>query len=154
MKKTEILDELRSAKAAHVNWMQRAKLLIEGLDISEDSIPVNSTECHFGKWFYSTAQKLNGLRNNSIEDMRKIEVLHSRLHETYLNIFKIYYAEPNKSFFAKLFSLKKKITQDDADMAAKYFVQIKSISDKLVDEISVLERRVAVISDEELSELV
>jgi len=52
MNKEEILSQLRVAKAAHVSWVQRAKLLIEGFTINETSIPVNSTECQFGKWFY------------------------------------------------------------------------------------------------------
>ncbi len=53
MKKEEIITHLRAAKSAHIKWLQKAKLLINGVDIEEDAIPVNSTECKFGKWFYT-----------------------------------------------------------------------------------------------------
>lgn len=153
MNKEAILEHLRTAKAAHINWLQRAKLLIEGLDIKEDSIPVNSTECRFGEWFYLEAQKLNGLRNNSSESMDHIEILHSKLHSTYLNIFKIYYSETERSFFAKLFSFKKKIEKEDENIARKYYAELEKISIDLLEEIHLLERRITVISQEEIDEL-
>lgn len=89
MEKSEILDQLRAAKAAHINWVQRAKLLISGFQIDEGSIPVNSTQCQFGKWFYTDAQKLNAMQNNPMECMNTIEQLHFDLHDIYLNIYKI-----------------------------------------------------------------
>jgi hypothetical protein len=90
MNRDEILSQLRAAKAAHVSWVQRAKMLIEGFSINESSIPVNSTECTFGKWFYSDGQRLNDIRNNPVSAMTEIEDLHSKLHDVYMNIFKIY----------------------------------------------------------------
>ena len=81
MNKTDILTQLRAAKAAHINWVQRAKLLISGFDVKEDSIPVNSTECKFGKWFYSDGQLLSSIRNNPTECMIEIENLHFKLHD-------------------------------------------------------------------------
>lgn len=57
MNKVIILEHLRGAKAVHIKWTQKAKLLISGLSIKEDAIPVDSTECKFGKWFYGEGQK-------------------------------------------------------------------------------------------------
>ncbi|WP_297432495.1 CZB domain-containing protein [Sulfurimonas sp.] len=76
MEKEEVLEHLRAAKAAHIKWIQKAKLLINGIDISEDTIPIDSTECKFGKWFYSDGQILNSLSNNPMECMQSIENLH------------------------------------------------------------------------------
>jgi len=154
MQKTEILEQLRAAKVAHVNWVQRAKLLISGLDIKEESIPVNSTECRFGKWFYSDGQLLNGIRNNPTESMENIEQLHYELHNIYLNIFKIYYGGQEQSFLSKLFGKHKKISDAEHIMALQHFDHMQEISYKLVEEINMLERRIYAISDTEIEELV
>jgi len=153
MKKDIILRQLRSAKAAHISWVQKAKLLIEGVEIDKSAIPINSTECQFGQWFYSDAQKLNGLRNNSLDCMENIENYHAQLHDTYLQIFKLYYLVENKGFFAKLFTGKKKISEETTQKGREYFLQLEKISKELLLEIGRLERRVIAISDEEIETL-
>ncbi|UFH60502.1 CZB domain-containing protein [Sulfurovum mangrovi] len=153
MEKSEILDQLRAAKAAHINWVQRAKLLISGFQIDEGSIPVNSTQCQFGKWFYTDAQKLNAMQNNPMECMNTIEQLHFDLHDIYLNIYKIYYETESKGFFSKIFGKKKKITEDAKVLAKKYFQNMEEVSKKLVAEINRMERRIVAISEKEFVSL-
>jgi hypothetical protein len=153
MEKEQILEQLRAAKAAHISWVQKAKLLIEGLKIDENAIPVNSTECRFGKWFYGDGQKLNALRNNSIECMGTIEELHFKLHDVYLKIFKLYYLTENQGFFAKLFGKKKKVTEDTIRLGREYYTQLEKISMDLLTEINRLERRIIAITEEEFKEL-
>lgn len=153
MQKSEVLDQLRAAKAAHVNWVQRAKLLISGFQIDESSIPVNSTQCQFGKWFYSDAQKLNALQNNPMKCMSDIEQLHFDLHDIYLEIYKIYYETESKGFFSKIFGKKKKINEDAKALAKKYFQNMEEVSKKLVEEINRMERRIVAISEQEFESL-
>jgi hypothetical protein len=153
MEKSEILEQLRAAKAAHINWVQRAKLLISGFQIDESSIPVNSTQCQFGKWFYTDAQKLNAMQNNPMECMNTIEQLHFDLHDIYLNIYKIYYETESKGFFSKIFGKKKKITEDAKVLAKKYFQNMEEVSKKLVAEINKMERRIVAISEKEFVSL-
>jgi hypothetical protein len=150
MNKEEILSQLRVAKAAHVSWVQRAKLLIEGFTINETSIPVNSTECQFGKWFYSDGQRLNDIRNNPIESMQEIESLHFKLHDVYLNIYKIYYDLEKKGFFSKVFGKKKKVSDEDKLLAKKYYDEMNAISQDLVKSLNLMERRINVVNDEEI----
>lgn len=156
MKKEEVLDHLRAAKAAHVKWVQKAKLLINGIDVKEDSIPVDSTECKFGKWFYKEGQILNALSNNPLECMQKIESLHFKLHDTYLNIFNIYFSEDKKAgFFSKLFNLKRKeLSGAEAQLANDHYLKLEAISVELLDEINRLERRLVAVSDEKIESLV
>ena len=156
MKKDEVLGHLRAAKAAHIKWVQKAKLLINGLDISESAIPVDSTECAFGKWFYSDGQILNALSNNPLECMQHIEALHFNLHDTYLKIFSIYFSEDKKKgFFAKLFGLKKKEpTSAELEAAHDYYAQMEKVSQELLDEINRLERRLVAVSDDKIEALV
>ena len=150
MEKNTILDQLRAAKAAHINWVQRAKMLISGFKMEEDAIPVNSTQCQFGKWFYSDAQKLNGLRNNPMNCLEKIEKLHFDLHDIYLNIYKIYYDMEPQGFFSKLFGKKRKITEDSVKLAKEYFSSMEEVSKQLVNEINLMERRIVALPEEDI----
>ena len=150
MNKEEILDQLRKAKASHISWVQRAKMLIEGFTINETSIPVNSTECAFGKWFYTDGQRLNDIRTNPIESMTEIEELHFKLHDIYLNIFKIYYDTKKKGFFSKMFGKKKKVSDADATLAREYFNEMDAVSKDLVKALNLMERRITVVNDAEV----
>ena len=153
MKKNDILDQLRAAKAAHVSWVQRAKMLISGIKVGEDSIPVNSTECRFGQWFYSDAQKLNAMKTNPMECMTTIEQLHFQLHDIYMNIYTIYYNTKPSGFFNKLFGKKNTITDDSKKLAEEYFLSMQEVSTKLVEEINRMERRIVATPDKEFEEI-
>ncbi|WP_324170864.1 CZB domain-containing protein [Sulfurimonas sp.] len=150
MVKEEILKELRSAKVAHIKWVQKAKLLIEGFETDKNSIPVDSTACKFGCWFYGEAQNLNALKNNPIESMKKIEDLHSDLHNIYLNIYKIYFSHDSQGFFSKLFGKKKKITDESTKLGKEYFSKLRLVSESLLHEINRMERRIIAISSQDL----
>ncbi len=139
MDKETVLEHLSAAKKAHIKWVNRAKSLVEGLPVDKDAIPMDSTECQFGMWFYSEGQKLNMLTN--MDCMGTIEGLHSQLHDTYLRIFKLYFGEDRRSFFSKLFNTKQKIGDAEKEMARDYFGHLEDISKKLLDEIGKLERR-------------
>jgi len=157
MEKEEVLEHLRAAKAAHIKWVQKAKLLINGIDIEEDAIPIDSTECKFGKWFYSDGQILNSLSNNPMECMQSIEGLHFSLHDKYLQIFSIYFSQEKKTgFFAKLFGIKKKkeLSEEEVENSKKYYDEMEEISKGLLEEINRLERRLVAVSEEKIKSLV
>ena len=153
MTKAETLNQLRLAKAAHVSWVQRAKLLIEGFAINENSIPVNSTECGFGKWFYSDGQSLNCIRNIPIDCMQDIETLHFNLHDIYLNIYRVYYNTDKQGFFSKMFGQKRKVTAAEIVLAKKYYDEMEQVSKALVQSLNLMERRINVLSEKEISSL-
>lgn len=156
MTKEEVLEHLRAAKSAHIKWVQKAKLLINGVDIEQSSIPVDSTECNFGKWFYTDGQILNSLSNNPLECMQSIEKLHFDLHDQYLKIFNIYFSQEKKGgFFAKLFGFKKKeISKTEQELSETYYKDMEEISKQLLEEINRLERRLIAIPESKIAELV
>ncbi|HEX5330437.1 CZB domain-containing protein [Sulfuricurvum sp.] len=143
MDKTITLQSLSDAKKAHVKWVQRAKLLIEGLPIDEGAIPLSYTDCKFGEWFYSDGQKLNALGNMSC--LGDIEKAHVTLHDEYMYIFKIFFTDNDRSFFSKLFSSKKKITDQDREIALEHFIKLQAASEEILDHIGRLERRLYAI---------
>ena len=145
MKKDNILTELRSAKVAHLKWVQRAKALISNEDISKESIPLDYTECLFGKWFYSDAQEL-ALRPG-MDCISQIGIKHTELHEIYFKIFQIYFGEANKSFFSKLLKLKKKVLPAEQNIALEHYEQLEAVSKELLAQIEKLERRVNALEE-------
>lgn len=154
MNKEHVLEHLRAAKSAHIKWVQKAKLLINGLDIKEDSIPVDSTECKFGQWFYSEGQILNALSNNPVECMVKIERLHFNLHDVYMNIFNIYFNKPKDGFFSKLFGKKNTLKDYEIEKAKQYYNNLELISKELLEEINRLERRLIAVPEERIQQLI
>lgn len=143
MDKAITLQSLSDAKKAHLMWVQRAKLLIEGLPIDEGAIPLNYTECKFGMWFYSEGQKLNALGNMTC--LNEIEKSHVTLHDEYMHIFKIFFANIDRSFFSKLFNTKKKISDSERETAKEHFIKLQAASEEIMDHIGRLERRLYAI---------
>ena len=155
MDKEHIIEHLRAAKAAHIRWVQKAKLLISGLDVEEDAIPVDSTECKFGKWFYGDGQVLNSLSNNPPECMTQIESLHFQLHDTYLKIFSVYFGKAKGGFFAKMFGItKQSVNEHERKAAVTYYEELEGISKKLIDEINRLERRLIAVPEDKVKNLI
>ena len=146
MNKSETVEHLHSAKKAHVKWVQRAKALIEGLPIEKDAIPVDCTECKFGQWFYGDGQNLNAIPG--MDCLHEIETLHFNLHDMYMKIFKVYFGEMNRSFFSKLFNMKKKVSESDKEIAREYYNQLLDISNQLLEVIGKLERRLHAMTAE------
>jgi hypothetical protein len=154
MTKEEVLEHLRKAKVAHTKWVQKAHLLISDIKVEKDAIPVNATDCGFGMWFYSDAQKLNALSNNPLECMQSIESLHMKLHNVYLEIYQIYFNKPSKGFFQSLFGLKKeKITPEERAQAHQSYAELEAISMQLIEELNRLERRIIALPDEKIAQL-
>lgn len=146
MDKEHTLSHLRDAKKAHIKWVQRAKALIEGLPVEKEQVPVDCTECMFGKWFYSDAQELQAIPN--MDCLKEIEKLHFELHDVYMKIFKIYFAETNRSFFSKLFGTKKKVSDSEQGIAQEYFKNLRGISEQLILVIERLERRIHALNSD------
>jgi hypothetical protein len=153
MEKTKILQHLKNAKAAHKNWVTKAKMLINGFDIEVDFIPINAHSCEFGKWFDYETKKLAQISSAPLECMKDISIYHTILHDTYSNIYKIYYANGNNSFFNKLFGIKRKPTKEERDVSIRYFHEIEDISNKLIEELNKMENRITRIDEQKLNVL-
>jgi hypothetical protein len=143
MDKEDILTQLNAAKQAHLGWVKRAKSLIEGTPVEQNQIPVECTACGFGQWFYSDGQGLKAIPGMDI--LKVIEEEHTSLHDMYAKIFTIYFTSEELSFLSKLFGKKKKIPQEDQEMAVEHFTELQAISVKLLAAIDKLERRISAL---------
>ena len=73
--------------------------------------------------------------------LKEIETQHFELHDIYMKIFKIYFSDTGRSLFSKLLGTQKKITESEKEMAQEYFRQLKETSERLLEQIEKLERR-------------
>lgn len=153
MDKKSIVNRINDAKKSHIDWVMKAKMLIEGLEVNKEAIPVNATECGFGKWFYSDAQKISALLGEPMACMKNIEELHMNLHNIYLNIYKVYYTKDTRGFFSKLFSKEEKISSESHQLAVEYYKQLENISKGLVQELDAMQHRIMSIEDKDLQKL-
>lgn len=86
--------------------------------------------------------------------MNTIESLHFKLHDIYLQIFKIYFGDQNRSFFAKLFKRKNSVSEESKAYAKKLYHEMEQVSRELLEEVNKMERRVLAIPDDEFEEIV
>lgn len=154
MEKETILEELRLARSAHIEWVERARMVIEGVEIAKEAVPVECTACRFGRWWYGHGQTLKVLRNNNADTMDKIEVSHRTIHELYLEIFKIYFVAPQKRWYSVLTDwMPRKIAMRDKVLSRGYYRQIEAHSRELLEALQLVERRIHAINKHEFSDL-
>lgn len=143
MEKENVIELLQKAKKAHIQWVVRAQALTLGLPIQKESVPMDCTECVFGKWLYSDGQKISA--KPGMDMMKEIEAKHFDLHTAYLNIFSIYFPDVKKSLFAKIFSSTHKVSAQAQAQAQEEFKVLKGISVELTEMLNRLERRLTAI---------
>ena len=151
MEKSDVLRSIRSARRVHVIWVDRAKALVNGLEIRKEQIPLEVTECEFGKWFYSDGQILLSIfREDAI---KKLEKKHKELHDIYMKIFKIYFPIEKRSLWAKLLKRKNKITANNEYNALEYLRNLEEVSDELISYLNIIEKKLNALDDKKIKEL-
>lgn len=114
-----ILKELRKAKAAHIKWRSYAYAMVAGLDIDEEYVPLEHTDCVFGKWYYTLGKEHFG----ALDTFAGIEVPHKILHKIY----------------SKIYDLAKKGKFKDAEEEAK---RLTELSHQVIEALELVEREV------------
>ena len=130
---SSILHQTSNAKVAHTQWVRRADHLISGLPVEKKFIPLDPTECTFGRWFYSQGSQLRTLKSlKEISDA--IEKQHDKLHDIYGKIYKIYFLMPQKrTLLHKILTFNsKEVTKAEKEEAKGYYKTLSETSDLLL----------------------
>ena len=151
MTRAAILQETTKAKIAHQRWVKRADHLISGLPVEKEFIPLEATSCGFGKWLYSQGTQLRNL-DATRYIIEEIEGHHDDLHDTYSEIYKIYFTIPeNKSFLSRVLTFNsKKVSTKGKHQALIYFEQLKKSSDQLLNLLDKLDSSTTHLTYEQL----
>jgi hypothetical protein len=163
--KASILQHIYTAKRAHKEWVRKADKLVNGLDgfqggkvtvkVDKTFIPLESSSCEFGQWF--NAHLIHLAKIPSVGPfVKRIEQHHNQLHETYANIYAIFFVLPhNRSLIHKIFTLNsKKVSSEERKQAKIYFNYLKRSSNELMEVISVLEEKIKSIEYNELKKVI
>jgi len=132
--KKQIITRLRDAKKAHRRWVSNAQILMQGVPVKNDQIPLNETECGFGRWYYGEGQ---ALRKYAL--YKAIEQPHTALHNTYLQIFNLLFRERKVSLFGRLLGKKAEPSQAELEEAKRLFVLLNAESLKITSLLDELE---------------
>ncbi len=133
-KKKELIGKLRDAKKAHRRWVSNAQILMQGVPVKNEQLPLNETECGFGHWYYGEGQALR-----SYPIFRQIEAPHTALHATYLQIFDLLFRERKVSLFSRMLGKKAEPSAGELERAKKLFTVLNAESIKimaLLDELA------------------
>ena len=152
MEKPDVLKHIRSARRAHVIWVDRAKALVNGLKVTKDQIPLEVTSCDFGKWFYCDGQILLAIFTE--DAIKTLENKHKELHDIYMNIFKIYFNTSDFSFWEKLLKKKRKISAADEHNALAYVRNLEEVSNELISYLNIIEKKINTISEDDFKKYV
>jgi hypothetical protein len=152
MKKDEIIEKLQKAKYADLEWLDRAKSLIEGSKNDIGTFPIEAVDSDFGEWFYNEGSKLKRLSNNPVESMQNLELLHQQIHKSYLDIYHIYFNHENRAgFFSSLMGAKRKELSAEELKNAKVLLQGMQLhAEEFLFEIERLERRLEAVGEEKI----
>jgi len=140
MNNDNTLEKLRDAKKAHAKWVRRAKHLVENLPVTEEMIPLDSTECKFGCWLYEEGMKYKS-HHMASHILEAIEETHHQLHDIYLKIYRIYFVESKAGFFQRLLFMdsRKSISPQKQLEALQCCEELKKVSDTLVRQLDTFE---------------
>ena len=132
--KSSILQEVSQAKIAHMRWVKRADHLISDLPVDKEFIPLEATNCGFGRWLYSETASQLRVTETFKYMLEQIEFHHDNLHDAYSKIYKIYFIMPEKrSLLHKLVTFNSKTVSDEEKVEAKkYFEILKKSSEDLI----------------------
>jgi len=145
--KNDMVLMLRNAVRTHKKWTENALNLIKGVPLDKKLVPINSTDCEFGKWYYSEGQNIRNMPG-----FKEVEDLHGELHSTYREIFVILFGqiEQTPSFFSRLFGHTHQITEDNRKIAMNKYHKLHDQSEQITKQLIQIEKMVTAMADEQL----
>ena len=145
MNKKEVVETLGKAVVSHKRWVANALALIEGVPLEKDKVPVNPTDCEFGKWYYTVGQKLI-----EIPGFNDIEESHNNLHKVYMEIFAILFGDAREpSFFSKLIGRSHVVKAANREEAMGKYYALEKHSKVIITQLEHLEKIITAMSEKQ-----
>ena len=148
------LTEIKKARKLHLDWVRRAEMLVQGLPVAEDSMPLDDTQCSFGLWFNAGAKQLLNIPNFK-KIIENIDKEHIDLHKEYRFISEIYFKESvDKPLLKKLFTKKEPIISDEEkEQAKKHLQTLQGISKSLTKNLDKFFSQVSLLTPEDIEKI-
>ncbi|HOB62502.1 MAG TPA: CZB domain-containing protein [Candidatus Competibacteraceae bacterium] len=147
MNKDAIIAVVTNAKRSHKTWVENAHSLIDGIPLDKEKVPVNSTSCKFGEWYYGDGQKLK-----RIPGFKEIEEQHDALHHTYREIFVLLFGEEeSSSFFRKLFGISQRSSAKKLNIAKEKVGKLDKQSITIMKMLDDFGRTISSMTEEQIN---
>lgn len=133
--KDTYIQDIRTARMQQLKWTNQIKLMVSGVLSQKDALPLNQSDCPFGKWLYEKAMIFTTVGSREIVD--EMITLHTQCYDIYLDIHNILFTA-EKGGFIGIFGSKKP-SANAVKLAQNEYEKLVAVSDKLIDRIRVFE---------------
>jgi|AGBJ01.1.fsa_nt_gi hypothetical protein len=142
--KETYLHHLHQARVEHARWVGMIKLLSAGLlDAHKEEIELNMSEIAFGKWLDHEAMLFRD--GTSVDTLYDIESLWKEIHNHFMQIYEVCVSKHKSSLFGR----KKALSDGAIKIAAVHYQELIILSDKLKQNLRVLEKQLKAKGEEE-----
>ncbi len=130
------LQQIARAKSAHLRWRAYAQALLAGQEIEEGQLPLEHTECQFGRWYYGAGQTMA-----TLPAFRSIESPHRQLHQISLDLFRLLKYSETPPFWQVLPGFKNKNDVKRTGLILQQATQLIDVSSELLKALDTLEQQ-------------
>jgi len=142
MNKQETIDAIQRARKAHVDQMNKIKLLVEGKYI-DNLTSVLKTQCAFGHWLYGDKESIKNILG--VQFYNNLDVAHEEWHMQYSKIYAIFADKKEKRFFSKFFKTEE-TDNLEIEKTKVYYKELEKITNNLLKFLDASQRRVQALS--------
>lgn len=132
----KFLQQIGRARNAHLRWRAYAQALLSGHEIEEGQLPLEHTDCQFGRWYYGAGQALT-----TLPAFRAVESPHRQLHQICLDLFRLLKHSQTPPFWQQLPGLKNKHDAKKTALIQQQATQLTSVSTELLKALDTLEQQ-------------
>lgn len=147
--KENFISQLNTARYEHKKWLNNIKVLVSGMQMDKESIPLNEMDSPFGMWLYRDAMLLSTHSSKAV--LEEISTLYSQCYEAYHKIYALVFRGKSEGFFG-LFA-NNKLTHSDLLLAQRYYEELVVVSDNLLKRLRLFESQVHAAGSEKFDHL-
>ncbi len=143
MNREESVKAVLKVKEYHEDMISNIRGLVNGRDV-EILPPVAKTKCTLGLWLYNPENRVKDILGLIFYE--KIDALHEKWYDEYINIYNIFNKKEKKSFLSKIMG-SNKIKMMDMDRAKAYYADLEITTEKILTELDKSHRRFLALSN-------
>lgn len=148
--KESYITSIRNARTHQVKWVNQIKLMVSGVGVDKEKIPVSQTESDFGKWLFEEAMIFSTTNARGIID--EMSDLHTQCYDIYLKIYGALFANQKSGFMGMFGS--KKASANDLQLAQNYYEELLGVSDKLLSTLRRFESMMLAMPESKYDEII
>jgi len=147
--KEKYIQHIRTARTDQHKWINQIKLMVSGVTLDKDAVPVNQSDSDFSRWLFKEAMIFSTSNAKNIID-EMIE-LHTKCYDIYLKIYGTLFAGKTGGFMSVFGA--KKASASDLKLAQNYYEELLPASDQLLSKLRSFESLMLATQEAKFDEL-